>query len=313
MKKVIFDTDIGIDDAMALLFLEYSPEVELRAVVTGFGNASIENTTRNALYMRERFGVDVPVYRGAALGLDNDPNLQYPDFVHGTNGLGDIEIVEPTGSVEEMAGAEAIVNMVREEPGELSIVAVGRMTNLAHALVLCPELHTLVKEVVVMGGAFGGNGHHGNLTPFAEANIGGDSLAAQQVFASQLPITIVGLDVTEETIAQASFFDHLRGTAKSAGEFIYDISRCYLDFQVRTQSRNACPIHDSSAVAYLLQPELFVTSFSAVSVATSGERNGQTSRLAPALEDDGSKLCGVCTDVDAQAVLDLYESVLTSV
>lgn len=308
MKKVIFDTDIGIDDAMALLFLHYAPEVELQAIITGFGNASIENTTRNALYIKDRFHINAPVYRGAAHPMGGGLPVAYPDFVHGKNGLGDIDICEPSCQVEEMSGAEAIVALVQEYPRQLSIVAVGRMTNLAAALALCPELPELVLEVVVMGGAFGFNGHSGNVTPVAEANIAGDAVAANSVFGSGLPLTIVGLDVTQEAVAGAAFFDELRDGAGDAGAFIYETSRHYLEFHASIHGTAECPIHDSSAVAYLLQPTAFETREGCVSVVTAGDNKGQTIFAEADVDvvSRGQNSSRICTSVDAEAVRKLY-------
>lgn len=315
MKQVIFDTDIGIDDAMALLFLHYSDDVQLRAVVTGFGNASVDNTTRNALFLADRFGISAPVYRGAAEPVGARLGEGYPDFVHGRNGLGDIEIGTPVRKAEAGSGAQAIVDIVTRQPGEISIVAVGRMTNLAHALDLCEDLPGLVKEVVVMGGAFGSNGHSGNVSPVAEANIAGDPEAADRVCTSGLPLTIVGLDVTQETIATAAFFEHLRSSAGSAGQLIYEISRCYLDFHHRISGVYECPVHDSSAVAYLLQPGLFSTRKAVVRVATTGIAMGQTIAALPGAgyasdSWQDKPVCNICIDVDSRSLLDFYAQTL---
>ncbi len=211
-----------------------------------------------------------------------------------------------------MSGAEAIAALARRNPGQLSVVAVGRMTNLAEALELCPELPDLLNEVVVMGGAFGFNGHLGNVTPVAEANIAGDAKAADIVFNSGMPISIVGLDVTHETVADSGFFDELRDNAGEAGEFIYRISRCYLDFHERTQGKYECPIHDSSAVAFLLSPESYVTQTGSVRVVTEGSNKGQTLFQRASGPDVGDKKsnCCICTAVDAEAVRNLYASTL---
>jgi purine nucleosidase len=315
MKKVIFDTDIGVDDAMALLFLHYSPDVELKAIVSGFGNADIDTTTRNALYMKERFGIDAPVYRGAGVPVGERLGDGYPDFVHGSNGLGGIELDEPGIQAEGLPGPEAIVEIVKQHPQEISIVAVGRMTNLALALELCPELPSLVKEVVVMGGTFGYNDHRGNVSPVAEANIAGDPQAADKVFTSGLKVTIVGLDVTHETIADERFFLSLRETAGSAGDFIYQITRFYVGFHEQVTGSSACPIHDSSAVAYLLNPYLYETRAAAVRVVTGGIAIGQSIAGDPNadFESDAWKdrpHCQICIGVDADKVLALYAETL---
>lgn len=315
MKKVIFDTDIGIDDAMALLFLHYSPEVELLAIVSGFGNADIATTTRNALYIKERFNIVAPVFRGAAVPVGPRLGDGYPDFVHGENGLGDIDLEDPATQTEDLSGPEAIIDIVKQHPHEVSIVAVGRLSNLALALELCPELPTLVSEVVVMGGAFGSNSHSGNVSPVAEANIAGDPVAADKVFTAGWPVAIVGLDVTHETIIDDPFFDALRETAGTAGEFIHQISRFYVDFHERVKGERSCPMHDSSAVAYLLRPSFFATKDAAVRVVTKGISIGQTVAGDPAADyaSDAWRdqpLCQVCVGVDAGKVLRLYQETL---
>ena len=316
MKQVIFDTDVGIDDAMALLFLHYSPAVELRGIVTGFGNASIENTTRNTLFLKELFDIDAPVYQGAAGPIGEQLGEGYPDFVHGSNGLGDIEITEPGIKVESISGAQGIVELVTKNPNEISIVAVGRMTNLAQALALCPELPSLVKEVIVMGGAFGFNGHRGNVSPVAEANIAGDPQAADIVFGSGLPTTIVGLDVTHEVVATSKFFDDLRDDAGVAGELIYRISRFYLQFHQEITGHYECSVHDSSAVAYLLRPDLFTTQQAVVRVATEGIAIGQTIFCSPEAKYESRRwqdkpVVRICAGVDSDGVLALYSETLS--
>lgn len=315
MKQVIFDTDIGIDDAMALLFLHAARQVELRAIVTGFGNADIDNTTRNALHVCERFDIDAPVYRGAAGPSGPRLGSGYPDFVHGINGLGGIEFAAPSRAEEDISGAQAIVDIVSANPNEISIVSVGRMTNLAQALEICPDLPALVREVVMMGGAFGFNGHKGNVSPVAEANIAGDPMAADRVMTSGLPIIVVGLDVTQEMILDETFFEMLRDQSGSMGEFVFDISRKYLEFHEEITGKRQCPVHDSSAVACLLDPGLFTMAKGVVRVATSGVAIGQTI-FAPSGSSyespdwSGGAEIQICTAVDSQKLIDLYRVTL---
>lgn len=317
MKKVIFDTDIGIDDAMALVFLHCASDVELLAIVTGFGNASVADTTRNALYVKERFGITAQVYQGAAEPIGASLFDSYPDFVHGKNGLGDIDVSGIAGKAEARDGAQAIIDLVRQHPREISIVAVGRMTNLANALALCPELPELVGEVIVMGGAFGFNGHRGNVSPVAEANIAGDPTAANLVFTSGMPLTIVGLDVTHETIMVRDYFDALRDEAGKVGKFVHEVSRYYLDFHHRTTGHYESPVHDPSAVAYLLRPDAYTTKEAVVQVVTEGVGIGQTIWADPQKKYQTGNwndvpVCKICIGVDTQAVLNLYRDTLTS-
>lgn len=307
MKKVIFDTDVGIDDAVALLLLECSPEVDLIAVVTGFGNASLDTTTRNALYMKERFGYAAPVFRGAADSLAERLGDAVPDFVHGKNGLGDIDLTEPTVCEEDEPGAQAIVRLAKEHPGEISLVAVGRMTNVAQALALCPELPELLKEIVIMGGVFGFNGHRGNVSPVTEANIGGDPLAADLVMGCGASIVVVGLDVTMETIVDKAYFERLRDHGGDAGQLIHDSNQFYLGFHHSKSGLYECPVHDASAVAYLLRPELFETQTAVVRVVTEGIAIGQTIHADPQPYYDikawhDRPTVEICTAVDGDGV-----------
>ena len=215
-----------------------------------------------------------------------------------------------------MPAAEAIAELVRANPHEISIVAVGRMTNLAMALALEPKLPSLVKELVVMGGVFGYNGHRGNVSPVAEANIAGDPLAADRVFTSGIPTTIVGLDVTAETVMNRAYIGRLRQAAGASGEFIHQISRFYLGFYEKVTGKAACPIHDASAVAYLLRPDLYRTEAAVVRVATEGIAIGQTihnsTRRVFATNDwVDFPTCNICIGVNAPAVMELYLSTLS--
>lgn len=300
---------------MALLFLHYSPEVDLVAITTGYGNASVADTTRNALFVKEKFAIDAPVFAGADEFPFNGPIKSYPDFVHGKNGLGDIEIPEISLQAEPLHAADAIIELVKQHPGKISIVAVGRMTNVAHALEKAPEIKPLIKDIIVMGGVFGYNGHRGNVTPVAEANIIGDPFAADALFTSGVPITIVGLDVTEEIHMTAEYLAEVCANAGEAGEFIEAISAYYLDFYEDRLGDRQCPMHDSSAVAFLLRPDLFKTKSAVVRVATAGIAIGQTisgDGLADYLLHDWYHLppCDFCIGVDANAVLKLYAETL---
>jgi inosine-uridine nucleoside N-ribohydrolase len=266
--------------------------------------------------MKQRFTMTAPVFRGAEQPLGPRLGAGYPDFVHGKNGLGDIAFAEPQVRAETLPGPQAIVDFAQRYPGELSVVAVGRLTNIALALKLCPELGSLLKEVVVMGGQFGFNGHRGNVSPVAEANIAGDPLAADLVFTAGLPLTIVGLDVTTETLVDEAFFTRVRANGGDAGALVYDTSRGYLDFNERVRGQRCCPVHDSSAVAFLLRPQLFTTRRVVVRAVTEGIALGQTIFAEPdpsyqirAWHD--TPTCQICTGVDAQAVVEFCTTTLT--
>ncbi|MGO4835722.1 nucleoside hydrolase, partial [Rhizobiaceae sp. 2RAB30] len=159
-KKILFDTDPGVDDAAALLFLQKHPGIELVGLTTVFGNSDIDRVTRNALFLKERFGVSAPVARGAASPLVRERGPA-PIMVHGENGLGDVAMPDMEAiAIDPRPAWRFIVDTLRENPGEITIVAVGRMTNLALALAEAPDIVDLVREVVIMGGAFAVSGHN---------------------------------------------------------------------------------------------------------------------------------------------------------
>lgn len=312
--KVIFDCDPGVDDAMALLFLHRSAEVDLVGVTTTFGNGTIEQTTRNALYLVDRFGMNCPVSRGAGMPLVGETGAP-PDFVHGQNALGNVDIPDDfAGEVDPRPAHQFIIEMVKAAPGEVSIVAVGRMTNLALALRQAPEIAGLVKQVVVMGGAFGIHGIQGNVTPAAEANILGDPEATDEVTAAAWPMTFVGLDVTQLTFMPTEYLADLARHGGEIGTFIWDVSRFYEAFH-HEGGVPSIYVHDSSAVAYLLRPELYETRTGSIRVATEGVTRGMTVQMPEGMSFapnvwEGRPSHKVCTAVDAEGMRQLYRSAI---
>lgn len=312
---VIFDTDLGVDDAMALLYLHASPHINLRAICTGVGNATVEMTTRNCLYMCERFSIDVPVYKGEGVGLDGTNRLPPPHMIHGDDGLGNINPVVKSRQAEAVSAADYMVEAINNAPGRITVITVGRLTNLALALQRDSSIASKVKDVVVMGGAIGRHGHAGNVSPVAEANVFGDPLAADQVFGADTTTAMVGLDVTQEVFMGDDQFAFLRDSCGDAGQFIFDISRIYLNFHRDWRGLDGCYVHDSSATIYAVHPELFTVERGQIRVQDNGVGAGQTifsKSEQPWFVDEwsGRPKISVCTNVDAAAVLDDYQSVL---
>lgn len=314
MHKVIFDTDPGIDDAMALLFLERHPDIELLGVTSVFGNASADTTTRNAQFLKREFGIKAPVARGADITFDpGRPMASWPTFVHGVNGLGDIEVPETIEDVplDPRPAFQFIIDTVREHPGEVEIVAVGRMTNLAMALARDPEIAGLVKQVVVMGGAFETNG---NVTPAAEANIHGDPEAADVVFTAPWKVVIIGLDVTLQTVMTRTTMKELALRGGPAVELLARISDPYIDFYSQ-QVEDGMVVHDSCACAYVVAPELFGLRSGSVRVACGGIADGLTLQkpaggaFGPSPWDDKTEQ-KVAMTIEAKKVVDLIAATL---
>ena len=210
MKKIILDTDPGIDDAIALCYALNHPELEVLALTTIYGNVAVDLATQNALRLVELNSGDlnnatVPVATGTGTPLKIAPN-PVVDFVHGANGFGEIQLPEPSLQAASQSAAELIVDLIHKHPGEITLVAVGPLSNIALALELSPDIATLVKDVVVMGGAFH---REGNVTAYAEANIWNDPHAAQQVFTANWPLTVHGLDVTYQISFSPAYLDRL--------------------------------------------------------------------------------------------------------
>lgn len=304
--RILFDTDPGIDDAMALLMLARDARAELVGISTVFGNASVDTTTANALALCHRFGIDVPVARGAARPLVREAR-HFPVQIHGHDGLGDVAPPPPHARVPEPAeAARFICDMARRHGGELTLLAVGPLTNLAQALVLDPELPRHVRQVVVMGGAFGTLGHGGNVTPVAEANVYCDPHAADMVFGAAWPVTVVGLDVTHQVLMSTAYLDALGHEGGAEGRYLRDITRPYERFY---QHRTGGGIfaHDASAAACALDASRFQTQHGALRVVTDGLALGQTiqSRRGhrhAALDWNGLPEQQVCVAVDAAGV-----------
>jgi purine nucleosidase len=251
--KLILDGDYGIDDSLAALFLAHQPDVEILAVGSVHGNATTEAAARNALAVLEIGGRPaVPVAVGAAQPLAQPVHISA--LVHGDDGLGgQAPPVAPGRVPAAVAAAVQLVDTVRAHPGECTIVATGPLTNLALALLLDPDLASLVADVVVMGGTVE---HPGNINPFAEANIAHDPEAARLVFAAPWRVTQVGLDVTMATWLEPADLDRIQGSDTAAGRFAWRILPHYLAFYFERHGRPGCPLHDPTAAILAVDPGL---------------------------------------------------------
>ena len=317
--KVLFDTDPGVDDAMALLLLARHPRIDLIGVTTGFGNADLATCTRNALYLKQVFGFAAPVSQGAGRPLVGEPG-DPPAFVHGLNGLGEVPLPDQVATqCDPRPAHRLLIDLIRAHPGEVTVIAVGRSTNLAHALAEDPGIVGLVRAVVVMGGAFGFNGHTGNVTPVAEANVLGDPHAADLVLGAAWPVTMVGLDVTYDTIMSDAYVNDLAEVGGADGRLVRAISQFYQDFHKASAGIDGFYVNDSSAVVYALHPEFYTTTRGTIRVVPDGIARGQTiikregKNFAPGDWDD-RPLQTICVGVRADAVLRVYrDTILSSV
>ena len=310
--KVLIDADTGIDDAMAILFALRSPALEVVGITSVFGNTTLENATANALRLVELAGASVPVARGAAVPLVKEPRPPAA-FVHGADGLGEKAGPPPSGSAVDGSAAEFIVAMARRHPGEITLVPVGPLTNIALALALEPRLPQLVKQVVLMGGAARVSG---NVSPVAEANISSDPHAADIVFRTPWPVVMVGLDVTTAVRMPDEVLRRIADAQPRVGQFIFAISRFYKRFYESVGVTGGFYVHDPSAVAYVIDPGLFETDPARVRVDSEGLGAGQTIAAFGAPPQfwtawhDAPEI-RVCRKVDAARLLRLYEATLS--
>ncbi len=313
---VIFDTDPGIDDAMALLFLKAQPSLRLAAITTVFGNAETDITTRNALYLTQRFGIDAPVYAGATQPLTIKRGMA-PAFIHGEDGLGDAGVTQSFAArPADGHAADRMVEIIKANPGRVTILAVAPLTNLALALDRDPDIAALVKDVVIMGGAFAWGGRRGNATPVAEANVHNDPHAADRVFTADWPVTAIGLDVTSHCVATHDDAAELAAGGE-AGRFLWDISRGYEDLYRRRNQVDGCCLHDVAAAAYLVAPELFALRSGAIRVVTEGIAIGQSIQkldghtFGPSAWDGHpSKL--VASEANCAGIVEAYKTAIRS-
>lgn len=312
-KKIIIDTDPGVDDAMAILFALNAPALEVVGVTTVYGNVHTELAAQNALRILEFAGrTDIPVARGAAFPL-LVPLEHVADFVHGADGLGNTNLPPPQGSPVDEPAAQFIVETVMAHPGEVTLVPIGPLTNIALALALEPRLVDHVAEVVLMGGAATVNG---NVSPAAEANIINDPHAADVVLTAGWPVTMVGLDVTTQIIMSDDYLTALNNTGLATGQFIYRISRFYRDFHVEFYSLKGLQTHDPSAIAYVIDPSLFTTETGPVRVVTEGIATGQTlldrrQRWHSPNAWSDKPAVKVCLGVDSERLLAMYKESIT--
>ena len=250
-KRIIIDTDPGVDDAFAFLLALASPEIQLEALTTTQGNVTLEKATRNALSVLELgHASHIPVAAGSVLPLVNP--LRASADVHGASGIGNSKLPEPSTQPLPQHAVDYLTERVLAEPGELSIFPIGPLTNLAMAIRKEPKFAPAVKELVIMGGAITENG---NVTPLAEFNIFVDPHAAHIVFHAGVPITLIPLDVSHKCLLKQEHVDRLMKIDSPITRFIKDSIEIYFKFSYE-RGFSGCALHDPLTLATVIAPEL---------------------------------------------------------
>ena len=250
-KQILIDTDPGIDDTLAILLALASPELELKGLSVVCGNCAVDQGVGNALGVLELLHSRVPVARGADRPLVQ-PLLVAPE-THGGTGIGYARLPDPVTAPIAKRAAEFIIEQVLAEPGQICLVCIGPLTNLAMAIRLEPSIIQAIPEVIVMGGALR---HPGNTTPQAEFNVYCDPHAAHIVFHSGLPVTLVPLDVTYQVILTQQDVERLLSTPSPVSRLIADATRFYMEFHDQYQDILGCVINDPLALALAFAPGL---------------------------------------------------------
>jgi purine nucleosidase len=254
-RTIVIDTDPGQDDAIAILFaLAAADQLDLLAITTVAGNVPVNSASRNARIVRDWANrTEVPVYAGCPRPLVRD--LITASHVHGETGLEGVPLHEPKAPLAEGHAVEFLIETLRAapEPG-VTLCALGPLTNLAAALVQAPNIKHGINEIVMMGGAYF---QRGNTTPTAEFNVYVDPHAASVVFESQLPITVLPLDVTHKVLTTTPRIERLKSLGNQAGKLIAQILTAYQRYDIEKIGSEGGPLHDPCVIGYLLEPSLF--------------------------------------------------------
>ena len=252
-RKIVLDCDPGHDDAIAIMLACASPEIELLGVTTVAGNVTLEHTTRNALRVLDLLGrADIPVAAGRDGPLIR--KLSTAAVMHGESGLAGPLEFEPSRSQSHLTALQLIEEVLRQAGEPITLVATGPLTNIADVVRQLPEVHHLIAEIVIMGGAV----ELGNWTPAAEFNIWVDPDAAKIVFEAGIPLTMIGLEVTHQAWLSDAHADHLRGTGR-AGQYVAELLDHFVKFHQDRFGWPGAPIHDAVTIAHLIDPTLVTT------------------------------------------------------
>jgi purine nucleosidase len=251
-KRILFDTDPGIDDACAILLALASPEISLEGLTVVHGNCSLEQGATNALSVLElAHAGHIPVARGCDLPLVQ-PSLLAPE-THGDTGLGYARLPVPQTKPILQHGIDFLIETILASPGEITLVAIAPLTNVALAIRQEPRIVEALHELIIMGGALR---HEGNTTALAEFNTYVDPHAAQIVYHSGMPTTLVPLDVTYQCILTPGDVTRLQKTDSPITKFVADATRFYMEFHDEYQQIDGCVINDPLALALTFMPGL---------------------------------------------------------
>jgi pyrimidine-specific ribonucleoside hydrolase len=323
-RRILLDTDPGVDDAMAIFLALRSPELKVEAITAVCGNVPLSLTLPNALRLVEiAERTDIPVAAGAASPLVR--RLVNATYAHGNNGLGGVQFPEPKLKPVSESAVQLICRIAQANPGEITIVALGPLTNVATALMADPSLASNIRGIVVMGGSLSG----GNITPAAEFNFYVDPEAARVVFDSGAPLTMVGLNVTNRVQIRDEQIRGLEAAQNPVSQAAGKIMRATLDRWTKERQLTGFAMHDPVTVAHLIDSSILTLKEYYVEIETSGEFTAGESvaysraprgspprntglRAAEPPEAEFKPNCNVAVEADADKFFRLLLSRLTA-
>ena len=264
-RKIILDCDPGHDDAIAILLAAGNPNIELVGITTVSGNAEIDKVTQNALKVCEVANLkNIPVVKGSGQPLvrarENAP------AIHGESGMDGPVLPDPTIKAQDEHAVHFIIRKLLESDGDITLVPVGPLTNIAMAMRLEPKILPKIKEIVLMGG-----GSFGNWTPAAEFNIYADAEAAKVVFESGVPITMMGLDLTHQALATPEVTEKIGNINNQASEFVKELLTYFRKTYFEVFGFEHPPVHDACSVAYVIDPSVIETKKLHVEIETNSK------------------------------------------
>lgn len=275
--KMILDLDTGIDDALALAYALADQDCDLIGIIGSYGNVLVEQGTQNSLDLLALLGAsNVPVYEGLSHSSTTSNFAVQPVSarIHGNNGIANLKIKHTPKKIEKQSGVDFLIEAIHKYQKDLLLVPTGPLTNLAAAIKKDPTITKLIGHVTLMGGALT---VPGNVSPVSEANIHQDPEAADEVFKSDIPLTMVGLDVTTRTLLTRNETQIWRNLHTKAGEVYADLVDYYIDAYKQTNPHlGGCALHDPLAVAAALEPNLLQTVYLNIKVDTIVPFEGRT-------------------------------------
>lgn len=250
-RKIILDCDPGHDDAIAIMLAARHPAIDLLGITIVAGNQTLNKTLVNGLNVCQKLDINVPIHAGMPKPIMREQIVA--DNIHGESGLDGPKFAPLVRKAESKHAIQYIIDTLMNSDGDITLVPVGPLTNIAFAMRMQPAIMPKIREIVLMGGAYG----TGNFTPSAEFNIYADPEAARVVFTSGVPLVMMGLDLTNQTTCTADVISRMKKVGGPAGELFSDI----MSFTLKTQYENyglaGGPVHDATCIGYLINPDAF--------------------------------------------------------